>query len=54
MNRPEIAQLAEPEGLKPFVIVTSSGTRYSIDHPDYIDIPPLPQIEEGDDVDPSY
>jgi len=54
MNRSEIAQLAEPEGFKPFVIVTSSGTRFSIDHPDYIDIPPLPQVEEGDDADPSY
>jgi hypothetical protein len=54
MNRSEIAHLAEPEGFKPFVIITSSGVRYSIDHPDYIDIPPLPQVEQGEEADPSY
>jgi hypothetical protein len=54
MNRSEIAELAEPEGFKPFVIITSSGTRYSIDHPDYIDIPPLPQVEQGEEAGPSY
>jgi hypothetical protein len=54
MTRSEIALLAEPEGFKPFVIITSSGTRYSIDHPDYIDIPPLPQVEQGEEADPSY
>jgi hypothetical protein len=54
MNRSEIAQLAESEGFKPFVIITSSGTRYSIDHTDYIDIPPLPHIEQVEEEDPSY
>src|ERR1700757_1225365 len=54
MTRPEITTLAEPENFRPFVIVTAGGTRYSIDHPDYIDIPPLPQPKEGKEVDPSY
>ena len=54
MTRSEITTLAEPENFRPFVIVTAAGTRYSIDHPDYIDIPPLPQPKEGEEVDPSY
>jgi hypothetical protein len=54
MTRSEITTLAEPENFRPFVIVTAGGTRYSIDHPDYIDIPPLPQPKEGKEVDPSY
>ena len=54
MTRSEIAKLAEPDGFQPFIITTSGGTRYSIDHPDYIDIPPLPQPEEGEEVGPSY
>ena len=54
MTRSEIARLAEPEGFRPFVIITSGGTRYSIDHSDYIDIPPVPEPEEGEDIWPSY
>ena len=54
MTRSEITSLADPENFQPFVIVTTCGTRYSIDHPDYIDIPPLPQPEEGEEVFPSY
>ena len=54
MTRSEITTLADPENFRPFVIVTTGGTRYSIDHPDYIDIPPLPQPEEGEEVVPSY
>jgi hypothetical protein len=36
MTRSEISKLAEADGFQPFVIITSGGTRYSIDHPDYI------------------
>ncbi len=53
MTRSEIAKLAEPEEFQPFVIVTSGGTRYSIDHADYIDIPPIPD-EESEERFPSY
>jgi hypothetical protein len=54
MTRPELTTLADPENFRPFVIVTAGGTRYSIDHPDYIDIPPVPQPEEGEEVGASY
>ena len=54
MTRSEIAKLAEPEGFQPFVIVTRGGTRYSIDHADYIDIPPIPGPEETEERFPSY
>jgi hypothetical protein len=54
MTRSEIATLAEPENFRPFVIVTAGGTRYSIDHPDYIDIPPVPDSEAGEETFPSY
>jgi hypothetical protein len=54
MTRSEITTLAGPENFRPFVIVTTGGTRYSIDHPDYIDIPPLPQPEESEDAGPYY
>jgi hypothetical protein len=50
VTRPEITTLADPENFRPFVIVTAGGTRYSIDHPDYIDIPPIPQREECEEV----
>jgi hypothetical protein len=49
-----MAKLAEPDGFQPFVIVTSGGTRYSIDHPDYIDIPPVPESEAEEETFPSY
>lgn len=54
MTRSEIATLAEPENFRPFDIVTAGGTRYSIDHPDYIDIPPVPDPEAGEETFPSY
>lgn len=54
MTRSEIAKLAEPDEFRPFVIITSGGTRYSIDHPDYIDIPPIPEPEAGEETFPSY
>ncbi len=54
MTRSEISKLAEPEGFQPFVIITSGGTRYSIDHADYIDIPPIPDPEETGENFPSY
>src|SRR5258708_20038121 len=54
MTRSEIAKLAEPEGFQPFVIITSGGTRYSIDHADYIDISPIPDPEETGENFPSY
>jgi hypothetical protein len=54
MTRPELTTLADPENFRPFVIVTAGGTRYSIDHPDYIDIPPVPQPEAGEEVGASY
>ena|ERR1700730_9055012 len=54
MTRSEIAKLSEPEGFQPFVIVTTGGTRYSIDHADYIDIPPISDPEESEERFPSY
>ena len=45
MTRSEISKLAESDGFRPFLIITSGGARYSIDHPDYIDIPPIPDPE---------
>ncbi|HEX6563482.1 MAG TPA: hypothetical protein VF020_04310 [Chthoniobacterales bacterium] len=54
MTRSEMAKLAEVADFQPFVIITSGGTRYSIDHPDYIDIPPLPDPESGEETFPSY
>jgi len=54
MTRSEIAKLAEPDGFRPFVIITSGGTHYSIDHPDSIDIPPVPEREAGEETFPSY
>jgi hypothetical protein len=48
MTREEITTLAEPIGFKPFTIITSSGARFNIPDPDYIDIPP------GRGAGPSY
>ncbi len=50
MTRSEISKLAEPDEFQPFVIITSGGTRYSIDHPDYIDIPPIPEPEADEET----
>jgi hypothetical protein len=46
MTRAEITELANPETFRSFVITTNGGLRYEIKHPDYIDIPPLPEGEE--------
>jgi hypothetical protein len=45
-------KLADPTTFQPFVIVTGSGQRFVVPHPDYIDIPPLPEEEESQA--PSY
>jgi hypothetical protein len=53
MTREEISKLAEPEGFVPFVIVTGSGSRFPVNHPDFIDIPPLPAPDPEEEA-PSY
>lgn len=40
MSLEELNQLAEPEGFRPFMIVTKQGLRMEIPHPEFIDIPP--------------
>ena len=52
MTREEMIKLADPTTFQPFVIVTGSGQRFVVPHPDYIDIPPLPEEEESQE--PSY
>jgi hypothetical protein len=52
MTRAEITELANPENFRSFVITTNGGLRFEIKHPDYIDIPPLPEGEEQQE--PSY
>ena len=54
MTREEMSKLADPETFKPFVIVTGSGSRFPLNHPDFIDIPPLPEEGTGDEAWPSY
>ena len=51
MNTAEMSDLADRATFTPFVIVTVSDARFTIPHPDFIDIPPLPE-EEG--AEPSY
>ena len=48
MTREEIADIIRPDGFSPFVIVTGSGSRFSVNHPDFVDLPPIP-----DEIDPS-
>jgi hypothetical protein len=48
MTREEIADIIKPEGFSPFVIVTGSGGRLSVNHPDFVDLPPGPE-----EVDPA-
>ena len=52
MTREEIADIIRPEAFSPFVIVTGSGCRFSVDHPDFADLPPIP--EEVDPDVPSF
>lgn len=54
MTRSEITELAQPLGFKPFVLVTASSGRYNVRHPDFIDIPPMGEGEEGEEIEPSY
>jgi hypothetical protein len=52
MTRAEITELADPTAFRSFVITTNGGLRFEIKHPDYIDIPPLPEGEEQEE--PSF
>jgi hypothetical protein len=52
MTREEIAQIIDPTVFTPFVVVTGSGPRFSVNHPDFADLPPMPE-EEGAAV-PSF
>jgi hypothetical protein len=54
MTRDEMSKLADPETFEPFVIVTGSGSRFPVNHPDFIDIPPLPEEGAEDETWPSY
>ena len=40
MTLDELNQLAEPNGFRPFSIVTKAGFSMEIPHPEFIDIPP--------------
>jgi len=46
MTREEIAQIIDPAEFTPFVVVTGSGSRFAVNHPDFVDLPPMPE-EEG-------
>jgi hypothetical protein len=46
MTRDEIAQIIDPAEFTPFVVVTGSGSRFAVDHPDFVDLPPLPEDED--------
>ncbi len=46
-------KLADPMTFRPFVVVTGSGTRFNVPHPDFIDIPPVPE-EPDEEENPSY
>jgi len=52
VTREEIADIIRRETFAPFVIVTGSGNRFSVNHPDFIDLPPIP--EEVDPAVPSF
>ncbi|HXM04268.1 MAG TPA: hypothetical protein VN939_16785 [Chthoniobacterales bacterium] len=52
VTREEIADIIRPDAFSPFVIVTGSGSRFSVDHPDFADLPPIP--EEVDPDIPSF
>jgi hypothetical protein len=52
VTREEIADIIRPDAFSPFVIVTGSGSRFSVNHPDFVDLPPIP--EEVDPAIPSF
>jgi hypothetical protein len=52
VTREEIADIISPEAFSPFVIVTGSGGRFLVNHPDFVDLPPVP--EEVDPAVPSF
>ena len=52
MTREEIADIIRPEAFSPFVIVSGSGNRFTVNHPDFVDLPPVP--EEIDPTVPSF
>jgi len=52
MTREEIAQIIDPAQFTPFVVVTGSGSRFPVNHPDFVDLPPMP--EEQDAAIPSF
>ena len=52
VTREEIADIIKPDAFSPFVIVTGSGSRFSVNHPDFVDLPPIP--EEIDPTVPSF
>jgi len=45
MTREEIAQIIDPAEFSPFVVVTGSGSRFPVNHPDFVDLPPMPEDE---------
>jgi hypothetical protein len=46
MTREEINQLIEPQGFRPFAIVTQGGLRMEIPHPEFVDLPPMEEEME--------
>jgi hypothetical protein len=52
VTREEIADIISPESFSPFVTVTGCGSRFSVSHPDFVDLPPVP--EEVDPDVPSF
>jgi hypothetical protein len=47
MTREEIAQIIDPAQFTPFVVVTGSGSRLPVNHPDFVDLPPIPEEEDA-------
>ena len=47
MTREEIAQIIDPAEFTPFVVVTGSGSRFAVNHPDFVDLPPLSEEEDA-------
>jgi hypothetical protein len=45
MNRDELQTIAKASPFRPSTLVTESSGQYNIEHPDYIDFPPLPEPE---------
>jgi hypothetical protein len=52
VRREEIADIIKPDAFSPFVLVTGSGSRFSVHNPDFVDLPPIP--EEADPDVPSF